>query len=1467
MLYTGTYGGYLLQVVSSDVKIRFTICDSTSQDGSSITTAHLNTTSARMFSKFILASFISDRSLNIISYAGSMYTIREVLDALSGSQFLKSVTTSKDYVGSEVIGGISLSIDACNAYIESTSKISGLEYVSTSKKKVREQLSNTDSEFRGIQMALLKNRVKTFEEIKSAGIYDLSWLYNPDGTEKKDYRIINTMEGIDWIIEEISKPDVDVVSIDTEFTNMNVFWQHPNRARLISMSLSWREDQGVSIPFENVNFAVLDIHKVMDKLYPVLKTKKLASHNGIAEIKILYSYGYLIEIAYDTLMLEFNLDPTVSRGSKALKTITRRIFGHETMELSDIMDGDVHGELLIYADYDTTRIYGCSDSDYCLKVLNHELKQLPRTSYAPFALDNRITQMIAMAEFYGAKINMRLLQVMSRINEYDLKRVEDLCYKFIHEYGLRYQASLELVEQDINVTDDKIEELINDRDFLARVNTVLYKNTKRDGLTDLKLSSNKDLKQIFFKVLGYPVMRVNDNGEPSITDAAIKDWMSKPPVDPVKFLKGDVVSVGYDLAVNHADKYPELEWIKYNSPKDNILVSKAKFESTAYPFAYLLAQWRSLFKLQTSFYNRLLSAQSNGWYYSETSMTSAETARVVNNIQTLKGSLRRLIVPFSDDYYMIVFDYDQIEFRVMIGIANEAWKILCNKLLNSGDPDQERLGTELSRFRLDDLVQNLSVPDRDYHREGGSKLLKTTPDKMTPEQRKKIKPVHFSVPYGAEAYSIAGERMRMAKTPEEKQEILDDTEALLASWRKGMFPLAQYLSYARAQSLTPVPDSELPEHLKGRKMGRVYNQFGRFRWFDLSYRNPKPEEVKKLCAQAGIDIGAAYGILKSKIARVSEGSIRRAGGNYPIQSLAREIFFDGMNKLYNRLKREGYISDNPDELKVVMSLFIHDESNIQVHKSIHPFKMYKMIYEESLQRFKGHPYYFMGIAVVNNWLEGKEDKFGASIRFVEYCIKQYDANPEYYDREAYHITNHKEYILRHMAEHFCKRVIQDTVKQLIEYIAVHGFVDWLGFFDEFKDYYIKQRLKEYCYTLRETSGPEDKMGAFVEYCYLRYASDKILSKIIVQQDNKTVNLLDLRSDSEIRRKLVGIIKSEDTYVSYERSEISSSGISSSECFGGNRTFIPGLSTIPSTGNAFELFDEQFIDTNQTDASSSMNDITTGSEVASVGLEDMDLDAISSMDDLGSMDELSELDAEFNFADIENHKALNSNAEIGSNFSDVDLEDYPDLGFDDLNDLNDFDDKPSVEGKDNRWRYVEVLDDTELGNLPSLASDDQTNLFTDESSINSVTEVMSATGEIQGELTPEVGATDAEDDLLDLDSFEFEEDDVVDMRELCNAVVNSYIDDAEEITPEVQESIRKFKERVVIGFMGSVTIDCIGCSNDNIIKVIQYLSKYRNAFGSKVRLQISPSLCKELGYKIACDFPKDDVNKILSGVEL
>lgn len=114
------------------------------------------------------------------------------------------------------------------------------------------------------------------------------------------------------------------------------------------------------------------------------------------------------------------------------------------------------------------------------------------------------------------------------------------------------------------------------------------------------------------------------------------------------------------------------------------------------------------------------------------------------------------------------------------------------------------------------------------------------------------------------------------------------------------------------------------------------------------------------------------------------GSIRRAAGNYPIQSFAAEVFRIILTRFYNRCEEEG-IND-----KIIWHMLIHDELLCSVHKSLHPFYIYKLVKESCMITMPGHTKYFVGINIGDTWAQCKDDSREAPVIFVERMIKKWD---------------------------------------------------------------------------------------------------------------------------------------------------------------------------------------------------------------------------------------------------------------------------------------------------------------------------------------------------------------------------------------------------------------------------------------------------------------------------------------------
>lgn len=953
--------------------------------------------------------------------------------AYSKASDILKVPTSKYLVGRYTLTtGAVFEIVTTNAFFRSAVKLKGLHYQSVGEYYVER-----------LDVAARRTRIRSWDQIKAEKGAALSWLYDERGRFRKDYRIINTEKDLQWVIDEISKPEIRLVTWDTETTGLNVFYMPDvpeRRSGICGMSLTWREDQGVYIPFKSNKFDVLDVKDTLDRLCPIMATKILGGHNSLFDMRVFKSLGYYVKNSIDTLLLEFIFDPYVSKGSKALKAITRKYFGHETLELDDILGGVVDAELIPDLDYETIKVYGCADSDYVYKIIKLKLGELTPALQRVFNLDNQIAPILSNAEYYGAHINQRLLHVLSEINRKDLTNLTKIMYEYLEDVGSKTLARMKVLEIyesagiDSDACEEDVQKVLQDPEFRDSIAPLFRKQTKKNQDKLLEFSSYVDVTNILYSLLQYPITRRDpDTQKPRADSEALEDLMSYKATIPVKFLAGDIIS---DIC-NHPELNPTLH--------EKVLIDRDKFEGMQYPFAYLLTEWRALYKLRTSFFDSLLAKEQGEYYYTTNSMTSAETGRIINPIQTLIGQLKKLIIPYNKDYYLCVFDMAQIEYRVMLGLAVSYWNAEVDA---QKDPKMKEL---LKTRDIEYLIDKLGNPEADYHREGGAVFIGTTPEDMTKTERKDVKSIHFSVPYGASAFSVAKESLRKARTPKQIENVIEKTSLMLGSWQKNLYPLYYFLERKRDQALIPVPENELPKDKHG-KWGKVTNAFGRFRWFNLNDLDNK-----------------------------GKASVRRMAGNYPIQSFAREIFCTIFNRIYKRLVAEGYIDLTAELPKVIMSLFIHDEVVIHVHKSINPYAIYKIVYEECMAiKFKHHPPYYMGLAIVNNWYDGKSDKYEAPVDFVREMVEKYDANPEYYNQQHMFNCDACDYVYFGIKRYMTRRYLKE-IAPYVEETDTQVKVDMDKFIPVFKNYFLKPRLEVHYRKHRELRNVrEDNLVALYE---------------------------------------------------------------------------------------------------------------------------------------------------------------------------------------------------------------------------------------------------------------------------------------------------------------------------------------------------------------------------------------------------
>lgn len=464
---------------------------------------------------------------------------------------------------------------------------------------------------------------RTLNEISL--IIDLSWFYK----RKKQYEIVNTTERFMYHIEQIKKHDL--IAVDTETTGLMICsmpWGTQGKDTIVGICISYERNQGIYIPILHTQFPNMDMDLIVQYLFPLLETKAICTHNGIFDYKVFYDLGCKLNIVHDSMLLVFNIYSKVAKGTKALKNVTRMLYGDETIEFSDIFPDQSDYSKFKDISEEVCRIYACADSDYTLQIILDNYSFLEAKQALEYMSDCAKIAMISISEYYGKPIDVSKLPDCVTKTRENIRVLEDILFNYV---GWK-------------ITGDMTERYV------------------------FKTSSNEQLSHLFFDVLKYkPIEGKNLKVDKFVLNKMKTDSTE----DEDEYVKLNLPNGLKDLLK------PD------NQSEKQKLLSYSKIVHSRCVPAAIIEVLREQYKNLTSFFLKIVlnSNKKVGIFYSGISMTNTETARLVDFIQTLDGDLKYLIaVPDPDKRYMFGFDFAQIEYRVMAALANMV--DLCSKLSN-----------------------------------------------------------------------------------------------------------------------------------------------------------------------------------------------------------------------------------------------------------------------------------------------------------------------------------------------------------------------------------------------------------------------------------------------------------------------------------------------------------------------------------------------------------------------------------------------------------------------------------------------------------------------------------------------------------------------------------------------------------------------------------------------------------------
>ena len=986
----------------------------------------------RNFTKdYIIGSLKFSRVSGKTSYYGNIRQCNEVVDLLNLAKhyaFSKNSVKKKneEFVNDtgEFVKDFSCADEKLNySYIKKNQIYNKLHIIYGGQSLELNESRNKISLFQLTYKDIVKDNIKEnlkiatlndvdFETLKNK--LDMSWYVDENGNTKLDYRDITSIyelendlisRFIDVYNETVSKGEKVKFSLDSESNGLNIYYldkSNPNRHSCCAIPVAFDDDVSYVVYTDMEYIDSVPNDYVWSRLKPLFERDLRNNDNNVFEFKVNSSItGYekstivdrnnIILIGHnvmfdgrvafqngvkpewdeDTLQMAFNLNPTIIKGNNGLKNLTRKFFNMETPELSDLLGKGNEDKYRYLTDRRVAKVYGCADADFTRRVYKALLELTPDDMYKSYKEDDiPLLNRLYVSEYYGLKMDYDKVKILADNCKADLDKIENFLYKYVGLciYQKEVNKRLNLALQSGQITEDQ---------YISCRKSIDYTKAK----PYIFETKGNEIRKVLYEILDYPILAYTNSEKPlPKVDKKVMDMLIAKKGQPRMSITSDLTD--HD-----------------NKP----IVKKEDFNGCKYPLALVLKQLAILTKEYDSYFKPILDNNMEGRLFKSYSMTRIETRRIMNPSQTLKGSLKELTVPFSDDYYMVDFDMSQVEYRIMIALAN-----------------------------FTEMIDKMADPEKDFHTETASLVHEIPPHKVSKKLRKGTKNVSFGIPYGLGDRSLC-----ININGDASPSHMYETRKLLARFKTNNKPVIDMIESYRADAVREWNISkEFRDYINGyiedefgnkqpKKIGRVRNTAGFHRIFDISDIN---EDNAKL------------------------GVVRRAAGNYPIQSLAGEKFRNILNNFYKRCVKEGI------EDKCIWHMLIHDELLLSVHKSVNPFLIFKIVYEECMLPIEegGKPFYFCGINLGRNWGECKDDASEAPVKFVERMIKRYDAG-EFDDMTWF--DDAKAFVDKYRYEYLVQR-IYEVIKEIQPNVDNEP-VDYNNVRDNMSNYTVRAYINDF----------------------------------------------------------------------------------------------------------------------------------------------------------------------------------------------------------------------------------------------------------------------------------------------------------------------------------------------------------------------------------------------------------------------
>jgi len=287
---------------------------------------------------------------------------------------------------------------------------------------------------------------------------------------KKNYSLITDEKDLDKLINKLSK--LDYIALDTETSGLDY-----TTASLVGISVSGKAGSAAYIPCGHLEEPLnkqLPTEKIINKLKPLFESKKIIGQHIKFDRNILSRLGIkLNNIKNDTMLMSYVYNSRATRHN--LDSLSDYYLNHKTITFEEIAGKGVKQKTFDQIPIEEAKIYASEDADITYRLheeLEKKLKKEPLLNKLLQEIEIPLIPILSEMELTGANLNPKILKAQSKS-----------------------------LSQRINVLTDKAYDLA--------------------GL-EFNLGSPKQLQEVFYEKLGYPIKQKTPGGQPSTAENVLQ---------------------------------------------------------------------------------------------------------------------------------------------------------------------------------------------------------------------------------------------------------------------------------------------------------------------------------------------------------------------------------------------------------------------------------------------------------------------------------------------------------------------------------------------------------------------------------------------------------------------------------------------------------------------------------------------------------------------------------------------------------------------------------------------------------------------------------------------------------------------------------------------------------------------------------------------------------------------------------